>query len=76
MKRITRDCRLTPEEAARYKTVRGQSAGELPDLVACHHERMARQPVPQLGVRLHQHVPVTHAGHVSRSHAISQKASS
>src|SRR5207248_3463600 len=41
MKRITRDRRLTPEEAARYKTVRGQIAGELPDLVARHHERMA-----------------------------------
>ena len=41
MKRITRDRRLTPEEAARLKTVREQVAGELPDLVARHHERMA-----------------------------------
>ena len=41
MKRITRDRRLTPEEAARFKTVREQVAGELPDLIARHHERMA-----------------------------------
>lgn len=41
MKRITRDRRLTPEEAARYKTIRDQVAQELPELVARHHERMA-----------------------------------
>jgi len=41
MKRITRDRRLTPEEAARYKAIRGQVAEELPDLIAHHHERMA-----------------------------------
>src|SRR6476660_7512105 len=41
MKRITRDRRLTPEEAAKYKAVREQVAGELPDLIARHHERMA-----------------------------------
>jgi len=41
MKRITRDRRLTPEEAARYKAMRGQVAEELPDLIARHHERMA-----------------------------------
>jgi ribosome-binding protein aMBF1 (putative translation factor) len=41
MKRITRDRRLTPEEAAKYKAVREQVAEELPDLVARHHERMA-----------------------------------
>jgi ribosome-binding protein aMBF1 (putative translation factor) len=41
MKRITRDRKLTPEEAARYKAVREQVAGELPDLIARHHERMA-----------------------------------
>jgi hypothetical protein len=41
MKRITRDRRLTPEEAAKYKAIREQVAGELPDLIARHHERMA-----------------------------------
>ncbi len=41
MKRITRNRVLTPEEAAKYKTIREQVADELPDLVARHHERMA-----------------------------------
>ena len=41
MKRITRDRRLTPEEAAKYKAIREQVAGELPDLIARHHERVA-----------------------------------
>jgi DNA-binding XRE family transcriptional regulator len=41
MKRITRDRRLTPEEAAKYKAVRELVAEELPELVARHQERMA-----------------------------------
>ena len=41
MKRIVRNRRLTPEEAAKYKKIRSQVAEELPDLVARHHERMA-----------------------------------
>ena len=41
MKRITRDRRLTPEEAAKNKSIREQVAGELPDLIARHHERVA-----------------------------------
>lgn len=41
MKRITRDRRLTPDEAARYKAVRDQVTAELPDLIARHHERIA-----------------------------------
>lgn len=41
MKRIQRDRRLTPEEAAKYKRVRSQIAEELPELVAHHHDRMA-----------------------------------
>lgn len=41
MKRITRDRRLTPEEAAKYKRLREQVAAEMPDLIARHHERMA-----------------------------------
>jgi DNA-binding XRE family transcriptional regulator len=41
MKRITRDRRLTKEEAAKYKAIREQVAEELPDLIAHHHQRMA-----------------------------------
>lgn len=41
MKRITCDRRLTPEEAAKYKTVREQVAHELPELIARHYKRMA-----------------------------------
>jgi DNA-binding XRE family transcriptional regulator len=41
MRRITRDRRLTPEEAAKYRTVREQVAQELPDLIARHQERRA-----------------------------------
>jgi len=41
MKRIVRNRRLTPEEDARYKAIREQVAGELPDLIARHHERIA-----------------------------------
>ena len=40
MKRITRDGRLTPEEAAKYTVIRAQVAEELLDLIARHHERM------------------------------------
>jgi hypothetical protein len=41
MNRITRDRRLTPEEAARYKAIREQVDAELPDLIARHQERTA-----------------------------------
>jgi ribosome-binding protein aMBF1 (putative translation factor) len=41
MKRLTRNRRLTPEEAAKYKAIRKQVAAELPDLIARHHERIA-----------------------------------
>ena len=41
MRRITRNRRLTPQEAAKYKAIREQVAEELPDLVARHHQRMA-----------------------------------
>jgi hypothetical protein len=40
MKRTTRNRRLTPEEAAKYKAIREQVEEELPDLIARHHERM------------------------------------
>jgi DNA-binding XRE family transcriptional regulator len=41
MKRITRDRRLTPEEAAKYQAIRKQVAEELPDLIARHQARMS-----------------------------------
>jgi DNA-binding XRE family transcriptional regulator len=41
MKRITRERRLTPEEAAKYKAVQEQVAQDLPELIARHHVRMA-----------------------------------
>lgn len=41
MKRITRNRRLTRDEAAKYKTIRQQVAAELPDLIARHHQRAA-----------------------------------
>jgi DNA-binding XRE family transcriptional regulator len=39
MKRIVRDRRLTPDEAAKYHQVREQVQQELPELVARHHRR-------------------------------------
>jgi predicted transcriptional regulator len=41
MKRVTRDRRLTREEVAKYRVIREQVAGELPELIARHHQRMA-----------------------------------
>jgi ribosome-binding protein aMBF1 (putative translation factor) len=41
MKRVTRNSRLTSEEAAKHKLIREQVAQELPDLIARHHGRMA-----------------------------------
>lgn len=41
MKRIIRDRRLTPDEAAKYRGVRQQVGDELPELIARHHERAA-----------------------------------
>ena len=38
--RMTRNRRLTPEEAAKYREVREQVAQELPELIARHDERM------------------------------------
>jgi DNA-binding XRE family transcriptional regulator len=39
MRRITRNRRLTAEEAANYRQVRKQIEGELPELVARHQSR-------------------------------------
>ena len=38
LQRITRNRRLTPEEAARFREVREQVAEELPELIARHEE--------------------------------------
>ena len=38
--RITRNRRLTPEEAAKYREVREQVEQELPELIARHDERL------------------------------------
>lgn len=40
MKRIIRDRKLTPEEAAKYNKIREQVAQDLPDLLAKHASRM------------------------------------
>jgi DNA-binding XRE family transcriptional regulator len=40
LRRITRDRRLSPEEAAEYRKIREQIAEELPELIARHEERM------------------------------------
>jgi DNA-binding XRE family transcriptional regulator len=40
MRRITRERRLTPEEAAKYKAIREQIAEELPDLIERHEKRV------------------------------------
>jgi DNA-binding XRE family transcriptional regulator len=41
LRRITRDHRLSPEEAAKYREIREQVREELPELIARHHERLA-----------------------------------
>lgn len=47
LQRMTRNRRLSPEEAARYREIREKVAEELPDLIARHHERLAS--LDQLG---------------------------
>ncbi len=43
MTRMTRDRRLTAVEAANAERIRSQIAGELPELIARHHERTSAQ---------------------------------
>jgi hypothetical protein len=40
LRRITRDSRLSPEEAAENREIRERVAEELPELIARHEERM------------------------------------
>lgn len=40
LQRITRNRRLSPEEAAKYREIREQVTEELPDLISRHHERL------------------------------------
>jgi superfamily II DNA or RNA helicase len=61
MKRITREQRLTPEEAKKYQSIRDQVTEELPDLIARHHDRLADldqsqanpnyRPIPSVSVK-------------------------
>lgn len=39
-RRLVRDRRLTPEEAAKYGKIREQVAQELPELISRHHQRV------------------------------------
>lgn len=41
IRRIIRNRRLTPEESAKYQEVREKVAGEFPELIARHHERVS-----------------------------------
>ena len=41
LRRIVRNRRLTPEEAARYREIRERVAEEVPDLIQRHRGRMA-----------------------------------
>lgn len=41
LRRVTRNRRLSPEEAAKYREIREQVAEELPELMARHDERRA-----------------------------------
>jgi len=41
LRRITRDHRLAPEEAAKYREIREQVTEELPELITRHDERLA-----------------------------------
>jgi DNA-binding XRE family transcriptional regulator len=50
--RIVRNRRLTPAEAAKYREIRKRVAGEMPELIARHHERLAA--FDQLGELLKQ----------------------
>lgn len=47
MKHISRDRRLTPEEAAKYNKIREQVAADLPDLIAQYHEQMPAREAKQ-----------------------------
>jgi len=40
LRRITRNRRLSPEEAAKYREIREQVAEELPELITRHDERL------------------------------------
>jgi DNA-binding XRE family transcriptional regulator len=52
LRHITRDRRLSPEEAAKYREVREQVAEELPELIARHEERLVA--LDQVAELVHQ----------------------
>jgi len=43
MKRIIRDRKVTPDEAAKNAAIRSQIQAELPELIARHHARLAQR---------------------------------
>lgn len=73
MKRIIRDRRLTPGEAAKHNKTRAQVAQELPDLIARHHDRMASKEAqkdsPAQAARSIPSVSVTYARNGSSTKA-------
>src|SRR5437870_4204184 len=50
MKRVTRERRLTSEEAQKYQAIRDQVAQELPDLIARHQERLGDSDQPKITI--------------------------
>ena len=52
MKRVIRRRRLTSKQAAKYRDIRAKVAGEVPELIRRHHERMSARE--QLGELLEQ----------------------
>jgi predicted transcriptional regulator len=52
LRRITRDRRLSPEEAATYRQIREQVSEELPELIRRHDERLVS--LDQLAELVHE----------------------
>jgi hypothetical protein len=49
LRRITRDRRLSQDEASEYREVRKRVEKELPDLIDRHHEREGQKASPKKG---------------------------
>jgi superfamily II DNA or RNA helicase len=72
MKRITREQRLTSEEAAKYQSIRDQVAKELPDLIARHRERLADSDQPKITIPSVT-VKYAHNGSSTRANAMGMR---
>ena len=57
MKRVIRQQRLSPDDAAKYRSIREQVAGELPELVARHQERTESTAGPKAEGNGHPAIP-------------------